>query len=81
MWLTQFTQEMPPAIRHWCEQSDSLPMYGWFAHDGATFGVQQILDQYYTLTTDFVKRPGGAHGGDWSARINVEPRVGLSCCK
>ena len=50
-------------------------MYTWFAHDGATFGVQTIMDKFYTLMIDFVKRPGGNHGGDWTARVDLTPRV------
>ena len=66
---------MPPSIRHWCEQGDGLSMYSWFAHDGRRFGLQEIMDKYYTLSTDFVKRQGGNHGGDWTARVTVKPRV------
>ena len=66
---------MPPSIRHWCEQGDGLSMYSWFAHDGRHFGLQEIMDKYYTLSTDFVKRQGGHHGGDWTARVTVKPRV------
>lgn len=76
MWMSQMTNEIPPSIRHWCTQDDGLPMYGWFVHDGKSFGHQEIMDKYYSLTTDFVKRPGGEHGGDWSARVKVEPQKG-----
>ncbi len=76
MWMTQLTAEMPPPIRHWCEQGDGLPMYSWFAHDGVNFGVQEVMDKFYTVSTDFVKRPGGQHGGDWSAKVSLKPRVG-----
>ena len=77
--------EMPPSIRHWCEQGDGLSMYSWFAHDGRHFGLQEIMDKYYTLSTDFVKRQGGHHGGDWTARVTVKPRVRIyiftqMCC-
>lgn len=63
-----------PPIRHWCSQDDQLPSYGWVAHDGVNFGSQEIIDKYFILTTDFVKRQGGTHGGDWSARFDVIPR-------
>ena len=66
---------MSPSIRHWCEQGDGLSMYSWYAHNGRNFGLQEIMDKHYTLSTDFIKRPGGNHGGDWSARITVKPRV------
>ncbi|KAK3094634.1 hypothetical protein FSP39_004266 [Pinctada imbricata] len=75
MWLTQFTFEMPPPIRHWCSQDDKLAKYGWLKHDGVNFGVQEIEENTYKIRTEFVKRPGGDHGGDWTARISLEPKV------
>ena len=63
--------------RHLCQQDDNLQSYGWIEHDGVNFGVQEIYDNDMKLTTSFVKRPGGAHGGDWTARITVEPLVSL----
>ena len=56
-------------MRHSCEQSDKLPRYGWIRHDGINFGMQEIVDHGYVLNADFVKRGGGDHGGDWTARI------------
>lgn len=76
MWMTQFISQSPPTIRHWCDQADGLQTYGWIAHDGYNFGLQEITDQYFTISTQFVKRPGGQHGGDWSARIQLKPRPG-----
>lgn len=58
-------------IRHWCEQGDNLQRYGWTEHDGRNFGVQEIVDGPFLLTTSFVKRLGGDHGGDWTARVGV----------
>lgn len=63
------------SFRHWCEQSDGLEKYGWTQHDGSTFGVQEIQDGPFLLTTSFVKRLGGLHGGDWTARVSIFPRV------
>lgn len=62
-------------IRHTCEQSDQLESYGWLKHDGLNFGIQDIVEKEFSLTTQFVKRPGGSHGGDWSARINGKKKV------
>ncbi|KAL1489403.1 hypothetical protein ABEB36_014304 [Hypothenemus hampei] len=59
-------------IRHWCEQSDNLQKYGWLQHDGSNFGIQEIIDNPFKLTTSFVKRIGGLNGGEWTARITVE---------
>ena len=78
MWFTQFSKERPLPIRHTCEQGDHLPRYGWLMHNGKDFGVQEIVDKNFTLTTEFVKRPGGKHGGDWTARFSGKPKVGLS---
>lgn len=41
-------------------------------HDGTGFGLQEIHDGPFLLTTSFVKRIGGSNGGDWTARISVE---------
>ncbi|XP_053313985.1 mannosyl-oligosaccharide glucosidase [Spea bombifrons] len=72
MWMAQ---SGPAALRHTCEQSDGLPRYGWLLHDGVNFGVQEVRDRGFTLTTEFVKRPGGDHGGDWSWRVTVAPQA------
>ncbi|KAM8939921.1 mannosyl-oligosaccharide glucosidase [Pelodytes ibericus] len=72
MWMSQSGS---PTLRHTCEQSDGLAGYGWLLHDGVNFGQQEIRDQGYTLTTEFVKRLGGHHGGDWSWRVRVTPQA------
>lgn len=45
-------------------------------HDGENFGIQEIVDAGAILTTTFVKKPGGRHGGDWTARIGVSSEKG-----
>lgn len=67
MWLRQHSEF---ALRHTCEQSDNLLKYGWTSHDGLNFGMQDIAERGFNITTDFVKRPGGNHGGDWTWRIS-----------
>ncbi|XP_054846005.1 mannosyl-oligosaccharide glucosidase isoform X2 [Eublepharis macularius] len=67
MWLRQAEGEA--RLRHTCEQSDGLARYGWLRHDGLHFGTQEIRDGGLRLRTEFVKRPGGRHGGDWSWRV------------
>jgi hypothetical protein len=37
------------------------------------FGIQSLVDRGLNITTSFIKRPGGAHGGDWTNRIAVQP--------
>ncbi|EDO39813.1 predicted protein [Nematostella vectensis] len=76
MWFSQFPHDGQLSIRHTCEQGDGLPKYGWLKHDGVKFGVQEIVDQDFILTTDFAKRFGGKHGGDWTARITGRKREG-----
>ncbi|KAJ7327321.1 hypothetical protein JRQ81_017080 [Phrynocephalus forsythii] len=71
MWMRQLEGDV--RLRHTCEQSDGLPRYGWLLHDGAHFGVQEIRDLGLSLQTEFVKRPGGQHGGDWTWRVTARP--------
>lgn len=75
MWAQQGTTPGTPKLRHTCEQGDGVGPYGWEFHDGVSFGRQHIQDGALRLTTEFVKRPGGQHGGDWSWRVTVEPQV------
>lgn len=75
MWYFPKRAGSGAGIRHWCEQSDDLKRYSWTEHDGRNFGIQEIDDGSYRLTTSFVKRPGGKHGGDWTARVTVS-RIG-----
>ena len=55
--------------RHSCEQGDELRRYGWLYHDGKSFGVQEIVDDDFELRTEFLKKPGGSYGGDWTVRV------------
>ncbi|XP_011638747.1 mannosyl-oligosaccharide glucosidase GCS1 [Pogonomyrmex barbatus] len=72
MWyFPRFLRHDGSGFRHWCEQGDKLDRYAWLEHDGRTFGVQEIVDNAVTIRTTFVKKPGGYHGGDWTARIAV----------
>ncbi|XP_069779447.1 mannosyl-oligosaccharide glucosidase [Narcine bancroftii] len=72
MWIQQFKSEVN--LRHTCEQDDRLPSYGWLMHDGINFGVQEIKENNFILTTEFGKRLGGQHGGDWTWRITAKPQ-------
>ena len=59
-------------IRHTCEQDDKLSGYAWLKHDGRRFGRQTIYDHQsnVAITTQFLKRVSGDHGGDWVVRIS-----------
>ncbi|XP_077575739.1 mannosyl-oligosaccharide glucosidase [Stigmatopora nigra] len=72
MWMNQFSEVMDVNLRHTCEQGDHLQGYGWLMHDGMNFGVQEIREKNFTLTTEFVKRVGGDHGGDWTWRVTAK---------
>ncbi|XP_037663166.1 mannosyl-oligosaccharide glucosidase [Choloepus didactylus] len=75
MWAQQGANPGIPQLKHTCEQGDGVGPYGWEFHDGLSFGRQHIQDGALRLTTEFVKRPGGQHGGDWTWRVTVEPQA------
>ena len=54
--------------------------YGWDEYDVRTGGRQTIHDagNELDLTIEFIKVPGGQHGGNWGARIRGEPREGAN---
>ena len=61
--------------RHACDQGDGLDSYTWTELDAREGGVQVIKDRMNNvkLTTEFLKIPGGQHGGSWAARVKGEP--------
>jgi mannosyl-oligosaccharide glucosidase len=72
-WLTD------AAFRHTCEQHE-LDGYGWDEYDVRTGGRQTVHDpaNHIDITTEFIKFPGGEHGGSWGARIKGTPREDAS---
>lgn len=54
--------------------------YGWEEYDARVGGRQVIhdADNHLDITIDFVKVPGGEHGGSWGARISGNLREGAS---
>ncbi|PCH38371.1 glycoside hydrolase family 63 protein [Wolfiporia cocos MD-104 SS10] len=75
MWFgTQDYQSLTRA-RHACDQGDGLNGYTWTEYDAREGGVQVIKDapNNVVITTEFLKVPGGEHGGSWAARIKGEP--------
>ncbi|KAF2471180.1 glycoside hydrolase [Lindgomyces ingoldianus] len=66
-------------FRHTCEQHE-LDGYGWDEYDVRTGGRQTIHDPAngIDITTEFVKIPGGQHGGNWGVRIKGTPREDVS---
>lgn len=75
MWIEHFKSNAK--VRHWCNQSDDILKYGWIKHDGMNFGIQEIREKNFNFTTSFVKRSGGRHGGDWSARFSAVSNVSI----
>ena len=51
--------------------------YGWDEYDVRLGGRQTIHDagNKIDITTEFVKIPGGTHGGSWGFRIKGTPRA------
>ncbi|KAJ3089596.1 Processing alpha glucosidase I [Quaeritorhiza haematococci] len=52
-----------------------MSSYGWHMHDGRNYGLQKILDKpnNITISTEFLKVPGGKNGGDWVVRVHGNP--------
>lgn len=50
--------------------------YGWEEYDVRHGGRQTIRDagNSVDITTEFVKIPGGSHGGSWGVRVKGTPR-------
>ncbi|RJE25152.1 mannosyl-oligosaccharide glucosidase [Aspergillus sclerotialis] len=63
-------------FRHTCEQNEGMAGYGWDEYDIRRGGRETIHDAGNTLdlTIDFIKVPGGQHGGSWGARVKGVPR-------
>ncbi|KAK1912124.1 hypothetical protein P3342_009723 [Pyrenophora teres f. teres] len=68
-------QSVQSNFRHTCEQHE-LDGYGWDEYDVRSGGRQTIHDpaNKIDITTEFIKFPGGEHGGSWGARIKGTPR-------
>lgn len=52
-----------------------LSKYGWEAHDGKSYGRQELHDKPFHLTTSWVKRQcrGCGYGGDWALLLDAKP--------
>ncbi|KAF9891311.1 Processing alpha glucosidase I [Aspergillus nanangensis] len=63
-------------FRHTCEQNEGMAGYGWDEYDIRKGGRETIHDvgNSLDLTIDFIKVPGGQHGGNWAARVKGVPR-------
>jgi mannosyl-oligosaccharide glucosidase len=64
------------AFRHTCEQHEGMAGYGWEEYDVRQGGRQIVHDagNRIDVTTEFVKFPGGEHGGGWGVRVRGTPR-------
>ncbi|KAG6865863.1 hypothetical protein C0991_010944 [Blastosporella zonata] len=75
MWFGTHDYQSISRTRHACDQGDNLDSYTWTEYDTRQGGVQVIQDSANNvkITTEFLKVPGGDHGGSWAARIKGEP--------
>ncbi|OAY72671.1 Mannosyl-oligosaccharide glucosidase GCS1 [Ananas comosus] len=72
MWLG--TKNGQYFLRHVCQDSDELSMYGWTDHNGRDYGRQVLIDHGLSLTTSFLKErgKGSGYGGDWAVRLEAQ---------
>ncbi|KAJ4287663.1 Processing alpha glucosidase I [Kalmusia sp. IMI 367209] len=79
LWTKVEDHSVQHTFRHTCEQHE-LDGYGWDEYDVRTGGRQTIHDpaNHIDITTEFIKFPGGQHGGSWGARIKGTPRADAS---
>ncbi|CAG8088508.1 unnamed protein product [Penicillium olsonii] len=65
-------------FRHTCEQNEGMAGYGWDEYDIRKGGRETIHDaeNNLDLTIDFIKVPGGQHGGSWGFRVKGTPSDG-----
>ncbi|KAG5727592.1 putative mannosyl-oligosaccharide glucosidase [Termitomyces sp. T112] len=75
MWFGTHDYQSISRTRHTCEQGDKLDSYTWTEYDAHQGGVQVIQDSANNvkIITEFLKVPGGDHGGSWAARVKGEP--------
>ncbi|KAL6776504.1 hypothetical protein ACKKBG_A21415 [Auxenochlorella protothecoides x Auxenochlorella symbiontica] len=78
MWVDFTRSDWFTSIRHEALQSDDLGFYGWLEHDGENYGIQQLEDRRFNMTTSLVKRQckSCGAGGDWALRVNAKPAQG-----
>ncbi|KAI9808746.1 MAG: hypothetical protein M1825_003898 [Sarcosagium campestre] len=69
-------QSAQERFRYTCEQNEGMAGYGWDEYDVRRGGRQTIHDagNDIDIQTDFVKKPGGVHGGSWGVRVTGTPR-------
>ncbi|PVI03888.1 glycoside hydrolase family 63 protein [Periconia macrospinosa] len=79
LWTKVEDHSVQNTFRHTCEQHE-LDGYGWDEYDVRSGGRQTIHDpaNHIDITTEFIKFPGGEHGGSWGARIRGTPREDAS---
>ncbi|EED84174.1 hypothetical protein POSPLDRAFT_107259 [Postia placenta Mad-698-R] len=75
MWFGTQDYQSLTRTRHACDQGDGLSGYTWTEYDARDGGVQVIKDgpNNVEITTEFLKVPGGEHGGSWAVRVKGKP--------
>ncbi|KAL0037087.1 hypothetical protein WJX77_012205 [Trebouxia sp. C0004] len=74
MWFNPHRPHALSNIRHNAQERDGLTKYGWEAHDGKSYGRQELYDEHFHLTTSWVKRQcnGCGNGGDWALKLDAQ---------
>lgn len=74
MWVDPHRHDPLGSIRHEAQQGDGLSKYGWLQHDGQRYGLQQLLDGQYNISTAWAKHMCAdcGPGGDWGVSFAVE---------
>lgn len=68
----------PSPCRHEAQQRDGLAKYGWLQHDGQKYGLQELWDEHYNITTAWVSQLGVQLAGAYCP-CSVSFRTGTRC--
>ncbi|KDD76682.1 hypothetical protein H632_c140p3, partial [Helicosporidium sp. ATCC 50920] len=76
MWVDLTRRDWYHTLRHEAQERDGLEKYGCIEHDGSSYGLQQLRDRRYDISTAWTKRrcgPACGRGGDWAVRVTAVP--------
>ena len=68
MWFKNKIEQNNLPIKHWCNQFDRLSNYSWLKHDFDHFGIQELIDSEFIISTKFVN----FNSNLWSSQISVQ---------
>ncbi|CAD7700286.1 unnamed protein product [Ostreobium quekettii] len=77
-WFQPASRDAMNSVRHLAGAPPGATKFGWLRHDGANFGIQEVVDGNMTIKTSWVKHhhPESGIGGDWSVRVSAWLREG-----